>query len=78
MTLGNVRALGVHHLDALCLNPNCRHQMVLNVDRYADYILVQLFASKMGCAKVRHFRSGCSAELERASEVASLVGKEWR
>ena len=51
MTLGNVRALGVHHLDALCLNPNCRHQMVLNVDRYADYILVQLFASKMVCAK---------------------------
>jgi hypothetical protein len=51
LTLGNMRRLGVRSLDVMCLNPECRHQAVMNVDRYPDYTLVQSFSSKMACVK---------------------------
>ena len=31
MTLGNMRAQGVHHLIAFCLNDACRHQALIDV-----------------------------------------------
>jgi hypothetical protein len=34
MTLGNVRALGVQHLVATCLNDACRHQGLIDVSNY--------------------------------------------
>jgi hypothetical protein len=34
-----------------CLNPKCRHKVVLNVDRYPGEVLVQSFDSKLTCAK---------------------------
>jgi hypothetical protein len=31
MTLGNMRKLGVHRLLVSCLNPDCRHEALIDV-----------------------------------------------
>jgi hypothetical protein len=78
MTLGNMRALGVRSLDVLCLNPNCRHQVVLNVDRFGDYILVQSFAAKMVCAKCGVIGADARPNWLEQPKQSSLVGKVWK
>ena len=49
MTLGNMRALGVHHL--VVLNDVCRHQGLIDVSSYPADTEVPSFASKAVCAK---------------------------
>jgi hypothetical protein len=44
MTLGNMRALGVQHLVATCLNDACRHQGLIDVSKYPDDTEVPSFA----------------------------------
>jgi len=51
MTLGNMRQLGVRGLLVSCLNPQCRHEVTVSVDDYADEIEVPSFAARMVCSK---------------------------
>jgi hypothetical protein len=46
-----MRALGVHHLLASCLNDACRHQALIDVSKYADDVEVPWFGSKVVSAK---------------------------
>jgi hypothetical protein len=43
MTLGDMRAHGVHHLIAFCLNDACRHQALIDVSSYPPDTLVPWF-----------------------------------
>jgi len=53
MTLGNMRQLGVRSLEVKC--SACRHEVVLNVDRWPDDMPVPAFGPRtvcMRCGKV--------------------------
>jgi len=47
MTLGNMRANGVYSLAAYC--ERCHHQTLLDVNDFADDVLVPSFGSRMVC-----------------------------
>jgi hypothetical protein len=47
MTLGNMRANGVHSLAVSCLI--CKHQAVLSVDPWPDDVPVPSFGPRMVC-----------------------------
>ena len=49
MTLANMREHLSRELLVYCLNPNCRHTAVLNVDDYADDVPVRWFGPRMVC-----------------------------
>jgi hypothetical protein len=51
MTLGNMRAQGVHRLIAFCRNDACRHQTVIDVSTYPAETPVPWFRSKVKCGK---------------------------
>jgi hypothetical protein len=51
MTLANMRAQGVHHLIAFCLNDACRHQALIDVSSYPSDTPVPWFRSKVKCGK---------------------------
>jgi hypothetical protein len=75
MTLGNMRALGVHHLkDA------CRHQGLIDVSKYPDDTEVPSFASKVVCAKcgARGRHIDVRPNWKEQPPRPSLTGKEWR
>ena len=40
MTFGNMRANGVRSLVVHCLNFDCRHEKIVNVDAYGDEMFV--------------------------------------
>jgi hypothetical protein len=50
MTFGNMRQLGVRALVVYCLNPDCRHETVINVDDYGDNVIVPWFGPRMVCS----------------------------
>ena len=80
MTLGNMRALGVQHLVAHCLNDACRHQGLIDVSKYPDDVEVPSFANKIVCAKCggrgRHIDVRPNWKEQPTGE--SLTGKQWR
>jgi hypothetical protein len=78
MDLGNMRKLGVRSLDVMCLNPDCRHQVVMNVDRYPDYTLVESFSSKMICVKCGRTGADARPNWKEQPVQMSLTGKPWR
>jgi hypothetical protein len=78
MDLGNMRKLGVRSLDVMCLNPDCRHQVVMNVDRFPDYTLVQSFSAKMICAKCGLVGADARPNWKEQPRHPSLTGKQWR
>ena len=47
MTLGNMRANGVHTLAVCC--ERCNHQRVIDVARYSDDVPVPAFRPRMVC-----------------------------
>jgi hypothetical protein len=49
MTLGNMRANGVHTLAVRCLVFGCCHETVLEVDSYGEEIPVPAFEPRMVC-----------------------------
>jgi hypothetical protein len=49
MTLGNMRANGVHSLAVRC--SVCHHQAVLSVDRWPDHVPVPSFGPRMVCTR---------------------------
>jgi hypothetical protein len=51
MTLGVMRHLGVYRLVATCLNPSCRHEVLIDVSKYRADIEVPWFAEMVVCAK---------------------------
>jgi hypothetical protein len=51
MTLGNMRAQGVHGLAVYCLNPRCLHRAHLNVDAYRGEVPVPWLGPRMVCTK---------------------------
>ena len=51
MTLGNMRALGVQNLIALCLNTACGHTALINVWSYPAETEIPYFKSRVVCAK---------------------------
>jgi hypothetical protein len=51
MTLGNLRALGVHRLLVSCRNHTCRHSALLDVSSYTPDTEVPSFQTRMKCSK---------------------------
>jgi hypothetical protein len=51
MTLGNMRALGVHRLVAYCLNPSCRHTTLIDVSSYPAETEVPSLGRRAVCGK---------------------------
>jgi hypothetical protein len=51
MTLGDMRELGVHEINVLCLNPACEHEMTFRADDYAEDIELSWFRPRMVCAR---------------------------
>jgi hypothetical protein len=49
MTLGTMRQNGVRSLDVQCFG--CRHEVIVNVDRYPGDLLVTEFGPRMVCTK---------------------------
>ena len=49
MTLGNMRANGVHSLAIHCGGHFCWHQTTLHVSNYPDHVPVPAFGSRMVC-----------------------------
>jgi hypothetical protein len=49
MTLGNMRANGVHTLAVWCEGRGCNHQLILDVSRFADDVPVPAFGPRMAC-----------------------------
>jgi hypothetical protein len=47
MTLGNMRDLGVNNLLVSCLNPDCRHEALLDVSSYWRDTTVPSFTPRM-------------------------------
>jgi hypothetical protein len=54
MTLGNMRANGVHTLGAWCLGRGCYHHRVLDVSGFADDVPVPSFGPRMRCERCGH------------------------
>jgi hypothetical protein len=75
---GNMRKFGVCSLDVMCLNPDCRHQVVMNVDRFPDYTLVQSFSAKMICAKCGLVGADLQPNWKEQSIRVSLTGRQGR
>ena len=69
MDLANMRAQGVHHLIAFCLNDACRHQALIDVSSYPSDTPVPWFRARVKCAKVRRARTSHrrAPELERGA-----------
>jgi hypothetical protein len=78
MDFGNMRKLGVRSLDVMCLNPDCRHQVVMNVDRFPDYTLVQSFSAKMICAKCGLVGADAWPNWKEQPMQMSMTGKRSR
>jgi hypothetical protein len=49
MTLGNMRANGVHTLAVHCGGRSCHHQAVLDFSSYPDHVSVPSFGPRMVC-----------------------------
>jgi len=49
MTLGNMRANGVHSLAIYCAGRGCHHEAVLDVSAYPDDVPVPAFGPRMVC-----------------------------
>jgi hypothetical protein len=54
MNLGNMRANGVRSLAVHCGGHDCWHIATVNVDAYADDILVPAFGPRMRCERCGH------------------------
>jgi hypothetical protein len=80
MTLGNMRALGVQHFVASCLNDACRHQGLIDGSKYPDDTEVPSFASKAVCAKcgARSRHIDVRPNWKEQPPAESLTGKQWR
>ena len=48
MTLANMRAMGVHSIDAAC--EDCRHEATVNVDALPDHLYVPDVALRLRCS----------------------------
>jgi hypothetical protein len=51
MTLANMRRQGVRGLNAVCLDPGCRHELIFSADDYPGDTELSWFKSRMVCAK---------------------------
>lgn len=52
MTLGNMRANGVHSLIVCCcLNATCRHEAIVNIDGLSDDVPVPSLGTCMRCKR---------------------------
>jgi hypothetical protein len=58
MDLANMRAQGVRHLIAYCLNDSCRHRALINVSSYPGDTPVPWFGSKVKCGKCPRVADG--------------------
>lgn len=65
MTLGNMRANGVHTLAVWCGGRWCHHESVLDMTAYPDEVPVPSFGPRMVCTVCGAIWRGCQAELER-------------
>jgi len=54
MTLGNMRANGVHSLGVWCLARGCDHHRVVDVERYGDDVPVPWFGPRRRCERCGH------------------------
>ena len=54
MTLGNVRANGVHTLAVWCLGRSCNHFRILDVSNYCDETSVLAFGPRLRCERCGH------------------------
>ena len=80
MTLVNMRAQGVHHLIAFCLNDACRHQAVIDVSSYRCDTPVPWFGTKVKCGKcgAHGRRIDVRPNWKEQPTGESLTGKVWR
>jgi hypothetical protein len=70
MTLGNMRALGVHRPIAFCHNNACRHQALVDVSHYPDDVEVPLFRRRGSAAISERVMLTCG-------RIGKLTGKQW-
>jgi hypothetical protein len=54
MTLGNMRANGVHTLAVWCLSRICNHRSTLDVSKYEDDVPVTSFGPRLRCKVCGH------------------------
>jgi hypothetical protein len=78
MTLGNMRHLGVRGLVVYCLNPKCRHEMVIRADDYADDVPVPWFGPRMVCTACGMIGADARPNWKEQPSSESLTGKVWR
>jgi hypothetical protein len=76
MTLRNMRELGVRSPDVWCWN--CRHQAVLSVDRWPDYVAVPAFGPRMVCTGCRIIGADARSNWKEQPQRETLTGVQWR
>jgi hypothetical protein len=76
MDLANMRANGVHHLIAYCLNDSCRHRAIIDVSSYPGDVPVPWFRSKVKCAKCR--ARGNRIDVRPNWKEATGMPEDWR
>jgi hypothetical protein len=54
MTLGNMRANGVHTLSVWCLGRGCGRHRVIDMERYGHDVPVPWFGPRMRCERYGH------------------------
>jgi hypothetical protein len=78
MTLGNMRELGMHRLLVSCLNPECRHEALIDVSGYPDDTEVSSFVRRMICSKCSGEKAFVRPNWKEQPPTESLTGKQWR
>ena len=76
MDLGNIRDNGVRRLDVHCWL--CHHAAVLDVDSYADHVIVQSFAPRMVCTGCGIIGADVRPCWREAPKGATMIGPHWR
>jgi predicted DNA-binding ribbon-helix-helix protein len=78
MTLGNMRELGMRRLLVSCLNPDCRHEALIDVSDYPDDTEVSSFVRRMRCSKCDGEKAFVRPNWKEQPPTESLTGKQWR
>ena len=76
MTLANMRGQRVRSLWVVC--DLCRHESVINVDRYRDAVPVPAFGPRMVCTNCGITGAFARPNWQERPMGESLTGKQWQ
>jgi hypothetical protein len=76
MTLRNMRENGVRSISITC--HLCHHAAVLNVDRFAETVVVPSFGPRMVCTGCGIVGADALPNWTERSQRESLTGLQWR